>query len=1119
MERVVRGSRPARDRLEIARSFAGAGLADRFTVSGKGEQNVNKLGMLAALSFSAILPLVSGSPIQAASAKPLSVLLADIHGMPLPATPFYRVTESLTPAQGSPERKVTVLLGTPARIQALKEYALEVSTPGSPQYHRFLSPAALARDFGPSARTVEQAEQALRAAGWTVTGHAGWTLSARVQETAAMKVPIDPAIYSVSGLSSQAVDAQAFARAIHAGSEVVSEAAGPTTLTGYLSPYHFRQSPVLAEKAVAANGDVFTAMSFNPQITTSLPAGLPFNLVLSAQNASGQPLAIRSVDNIGDSLDNIGSYGQGQVFPGSQDTLWQLEMAAFGPASKTDTVTANVTLEDGTTQTVSFTLPTFTGTATALAPLTGTQVNQLMGSAALAKGALSTSPAPVAIMSIGQAASLGDVSVLMGQESLPMPQVSVHYEDGAASGALDAATALPSDFGLQALASAAPGVAVDEYVFPTNDSNNPLDSFLTLLSRQSRIKIAEVSYGFAGQNPSVLSTLVDACTAEGITLVFPSGNLGASGGSASALPVQDNQADALTVGGLDLAATATFDNSGTMTSISGPPILKGWGGDYLNGLPSAVLGAYLAQDNASAGGYGTNAEPSWQIPALPSQAPGVGAPDISSLAGMPSFQGVIDGTPQEYGGSSVAAAFSAGWLADLESADGVTAAGMGNINPLLYQSAESHPQDFLQALWGSNGYSQVGSTANGTWNPVTGLGAPLWDDLAQAWLPQPATQLTLTSISTQATIGASVPFTLTAVNQSGNPAPYFIGPVKLSSSDPLAALPGTVRFINGQAIFTVQFGTVGPQTVTVSVPQNPSLSVTSSPISVSNPVTLSVSPGQGRVGEPLTLNASVSLVSSKLRYQFWTKAPGAASWSALDSYSAASQTDFTPKDAGVYQLKVLVQGLIGTPVAAVTSVSVAPAPVPPAAAIGLEVSPPGVSQSAGQTITFHAALPTAVSASPPYFQFWMDGPTNGWKMVRNYSAGNSWTLDNAQPGTYIVAVYVLNKDDLGTSAKAVEYTAVINVASHVALNVPSQGTVGQALAVSAAASGITHPVYQFWIETPSGQWTQSGPYGTAQYQFTPQEKGVYTVTVYSKDAQAPANGVDGVTTSQTVTVQ
>ncbi len=1075
------------------------------------------------------LPLVS-SGISRAASPPVAyaVSVKALNHTQMPSTPFYRTELPAFEhaALTLKSRRVTVVVDTPKRAAALQEYADAVSTQGSPLYHHFLSPAALDRKFGPSALAAAQVRQALQAAGWRILGHTALTITAQVPSGSAVKIPVAPALYAVDGLS--AVHITAPQTSVLRPLQKLPKADATirpdlTTSASSLAPYAFAQAPVLAQSVSASNGDVFTAMSFNPGITSHLAAGLPFNIVLAAETAAGQPLAIQSVSDVTDTLDNIGSYGNGQAFPGSSGTLWQLELAAFGSSSQPDVLSATVTLTDGTTQKVTFPLPQFTGSATALFPLGGFQISQLLGARSLYQDALGSTPAPVAVLTIGTTPSLPDLSTLMTQESLPTPNVTFPDTSSSSSGATVASflpNSLEPNLDLQALASSAPGAPIADYVYPTGDSSDPLTAFLALLAQNDAQKIATVSYAFYGENASTLNTLVNACTAEGITLVFASGDGGAYAsvsGTSLGLPAPDDQPGVVTVGGLNVAGTATFDNSGTMTSLSGPAVLKAWGGDYLNGLPTPTLEAYLAENNASSGGFGSTPVPSWQTALLPAQATGLGAPDISSLAGLPSFQGVVSGSAVDFGGTSLAAPLTAGWLDDLESADGIQG-GLGNINPLLFQTAKSQPQDFLQALWGSNGFYQVTSSTAGTWNPVTGLGAPLWDQLAQAWQPAPVSQLQWIHAPTEATLGTPVSWTLDAIDAQGNPVPTFSGPVTLASSDPLAKLPASVNVVQGQAQFAVTFGTAGNQTVTATVTQNPEWTVTSPPVAVQAPVTLSASKAP-TVGQPVTVTAQATGATSSLRYQFWIRSPQTGVWTdSQGGYASSNQFHFTPSVPGAYQVKVYVQGLSTSPVSVSQTVAVAaPSGVPMVSALSLKA--PAVFQSAGQSAAFEAQATDPQGT--PLYQFWVRGTNNQWAMVKNFSTQNAWTLQSLQPGSYVVAVYALDAQQYQHHdfSQAFYSTAVVNVASHVALTVPQTGSTGTPFALTAKATGLTDPVYQFWIQSPSGQWSSSGAYGSAQYAFTPDSAGTYTVTVYAKDPDAPATNAYAVKATDTLTVQ
>lgn len=1081
------------------------------------------------LSASLGVPLLSAG-ISRAQSLPAAYAVP-VHALrqaSLPPTPFYQ-TELPALDRSTGARQVTVVVDTPGRAALLKQYASQVSTPGSPLYHHFLSAQALARRFGPTPAAADQVRQALQEAGWRVLGHTALTVTAEVPAAGARaEIPVAPALYAVDGLAAVHVTVPQASLSSPLRRLPRDDAAVRPALTAssaYLAPYGLAHPPALAQRVTSANGDIFTAMSFNPAVTSALPAGLPFNIVLSAQTAAGQPLAIQSVSNIGDTQNNIGSYGSGQAFPASSNTLWQLELAAFGASSQPDTLTAAVTLTDGTTETVSFTLPDFTGSATALFPLDGAQLSQLLGAQKLYQDALSSPPGPVAILTVGATPSLSDLSALMTQESLPTPEVAFPDTGASPTGAAPSSSVpagLESNLDLQAVASSAPGAPIADYVYSSSDPADPLTAFLALLAQKDAQKIATVSYGFYGENATALSTLMNACTAEGITVFFASGDEGAyasAAGTSLGLPAPDNNPSAVTVGGLNMAASATFDNNGNMAGLSGPAVLKAWGGDYLDGLPTPTLEAFLAENNASTGGFGSSPVPSWQAPLLPSQAAGLGTPDIASLAGLPSFQGVIGGTAADLGGTSLAAPLTAGWVDDMESADGVQHQGLGNINPLLFQTAQSHPQDFLQALWGSNGFYQVTSSTPGTWNPVTGLGAPNWDQIAQVWQqPSPAAGLHWTHAPAQATLGSSVSWTLSAVDAEGNPTTTFSGPVTLTSSDPLATLPASVDMAQGQAQFSVTFGTVGNQTLTATSVQNPQWSATSSPVSVQAPVTISTSSGP-TVGHVVTVTAQGAAPGSSLRYQFWLRNPQTGLWSAPQgAYSATSQFRFTPAVPGAYQVKVYVRGLSQSPLS-VSQALVVAAPAGEPMVSALSVNAPAIFQEAGQSVTFHAQATD--TGGTPVYQFWVRAPHGGWAMVQNFSEKSAWTLENLQSGSYVVAVYALDSQQYQHRdfSQAFYSTSVINVGSHVTLSAPQTGTAGQPLTVSAQATGLTDPVYQFWIQSPSGTWRSSGAYGHVPYTFTPVSQGAYTATVYAKDPYAPATADYAVTATNTITVQ
>lgn len=70
----------------------------------------------------------------------------------------------------------------------------------------------------------------------------------------------------------------------------------------------------------------------------------------------------------------------------------------------------------------------------------------------------------------------------------------------------------------------------------------------------------------------------------------------------------------------------------------------------------------------------------------------------------------------------------------------------------------------------------------------------------------------------------------------------------------------------------------------------------------------------------------------------------------------------------------------------------------------------------------------------------------------------------------------------------------------IALTAPRTVAFGQALSLSASAPGLTDPLYQFWVESPSGTWSTGESKGSATYSFTPSAPGIYHVEAYAKAA-------------------
>lgn len=163
--------------------------------------------------------------------------------------------------------------------------------------------------------------------------------------------------------------------------------------------------------------------------------------------------------------------------------------------------------------------------------------------------------------------------------------------------------------------------------------------------------------------------------------------------------------------------------------------------------------------------------------------------------------------------------------------------------------------------------------------------------------------------------------------------------------------------------------------------------------------------------------------------------------------------------------------------------------------------------TAGGSDTYTA---TASGITNPEYQFWAQ-TGNTWTMVRGWSTSNSYTMNNMQDGSTLVTAYAAPTGDLSaatnTAPNGNEDTAAAFVDSSVNVTASASTVVqGQTVTLTATSANIAPALYQFWYETPSGTWTQSGDYGTSNtYTFTASQTGTYNFIAYAKMPDAINN--------------
>jgi subtilase family serine protease len=229
--------------------------------------------------------------------------------------------------------------------------------------------------------------------------------------------------------------------------------------------------------------------------------------------------------------------------------------------------------------------------------------------------------------------------------------------------------------------------------------------------------------------------LFDQAVAKGMTLFASSGDSGAAQfnceGTAAILSASSpaSDPDVTGVGGTTLLAS---DGAGTWVGETA------WTEQLFGCNPPATAAGDI---NCSGGGFSAiYSRPSWQQ-SLVRTGNGRGVPDVAYNAGVNGgvlthcgicnlVNGIEASNPNIFfifGGTS---AGSPQWAALTADADQMAGHRLGNINPVLYQLAQSAPKyaaDLHDITAGNNRVVEIGGqgfNAGSGWDPVTGLGSP-----------------------------------------------------------------------------------------------------------------------------------------------------------------------------------------------------------------------------------------------------------------------------------------------------------------------------------------------------------------------------------------------------------
>jgi spore germination protein YaaH len=170
---------------------------------------------------------------------------------------------------------------------------------------------------------------------------------------------------------------------------------------------------------------------------------------------------------------------------------------------------------------------------------------------------------------------------------------------------------------------------------------------------------------------------------------------------------------------------------------------------------------------------------------------------------------------------------------------------------------------------------------------------------------------------------------------------------------------------------------------------------------------------------------------------------------------------------------------------------------PPCATAAL--APPSVSAGAGTTTTLTAS---STGCASPRYEFWVQYPSGTWYLKQGWGGATfDWNTGGLAPGTYTVHGWANQAGD-STSKWEAYGTSTVTLTGCTGASVApatSTGAVGAKIAFTAASSGCTTPVYEFWLRYPDGTWHLGRGFGANAWTWNSAgyPKGGYIVRVWA----------------------
>lgn len=704
---------------------------------------------LGSLALFIPLTLVAKAPV---FARPVAERIGPVAGALRPVAPT-------TPWQG-------VVYLEPRHYGELTRAAQEVATPGTPDFHRFRSPRALARRFGADTSTLASVESELTAQGFSIEGTTGLGLGIRIRGTVG---EVEDAFHTRVGRTPT-------------GSLIVAR---PLDLTGPEAEavsFVSGLSGTFAAPAVTSPlrvTDVTGDLTVTVEGPAAVPAGQDIHLAVAARNPrTGAPLKGWSVD-----LNPVSSTAPADY----QVSDLNGTSALNGSGTDVLVLSSSAPFSGGWTLTVSKGSTTYqarlgglgwTGPSVISTNLTPAEVNTAYGANRLVAAARSAGGMRVGIFAASRP-TLSDLAAFEGRYHLPPATVHIVPVDG---GENKAPSGWHSELMLdmERVESSAPGATLDLYTVPPTGSITDTVAAAVKADRDQvfSMSVVEPEDGITPAHLKIWNALMAEGILEGMTFVAGSGDSGPYADPASSTPDPN------------WPASSTFVTAVGATQLGLVP-----GTDRIRSQWAwSPDGLWDKQVDGSGGGFSRiEGIPRWQRGILPPTATGRGTPDISFLGAAPYYSMIDRGVWQGMAGTSASTPTWAGWVADMDVLDG----RQGFMNPWIYAIYRRDPSAFRPVTHGGNAVYQAGPG----WNPVAGLGSVVID---RFWTDDRPARVVLTTGATSRPTGASTTVTAQVENRLGMPLSAMGIRIQLRLGTDRAAS------VNGEAAGLGAVATTGP---------------------------------------------------------------------------------------------------------------------------------------------------------------------------------------------------------------------------------------------------------------------------------------------------------------------